>query len=135
MGGVPRCERTVRRATVVRMNSADLATCRRFSDALAREDLVAAAADAHPEIELRLPCGIRHGTVALPTLLPSGQHAERTVVITAVLAATDRAIALGRFELRRPDTGEIVGLEHVAAVLEVRDGRVASWQPFHHHEP
>jgi limonene-1,2-epoxide hydrolase len=115
------------------MNDADLATCRRFSDALAREDLAAAAADAHADIELRLPCGTRHGTAALATLLTSAEDVERTIVIADVLDATDRAIALARLELRHSDTREIVGLEQIGAVLEVLDGRVVSWQPFHHH--
>ena len=108
----------------------DLATCRRFSDALANGDLDAAVAEAHEQIELCTPCGDLHGAAGLRTFLAGArlEHFEQTIIVEGVVADGARAFALGRIELRWRDGGDLADSRRVGALLEVRDGRVIRWQ-------
>lgn len=114
------------------MTGADLATCRRFSAALAALDVDAALVDAHLEIELLVGRESLHGAPGLRTLLapPALEYLERTIIVDDVIEAGERAVALGRIQLRWRDTDEPADTQHVGAVLELRDGRIIRWQPF-----
>jgi limonene-1,2-epoxide hydrolase len=114
------------------MTGPDLALCRRFSAALAALDLDAALADTHPQIELHTPCETLHGAAGLRTLLapPPLDYLERTIIIDDVIDAGERAVALGRIQLRWRDTDEPADTQHVGAVLDLREGRVIRWQAF-----
>ena len=109
----------------------DLAACRRFSDALARQDLDAALAEAHPEIELCTPRGVLHGRAGVCALVagPELEHLDRTIVVDGVVAEGARAVAHGRIELRWRGSDELADTQRVSALLDVRDGRVIRWQP------
>ena len=114
------------------MTDTDLATCRRFSLALAALDPDAALADAYPEIELHTPRETLHGAAGLRALLapPALEYLERTIILDDVIDSGERAVALGRIQLRWRDTDEPADTQHVGAVLELRDGRIIRWQPF-----
>jgi limonene-1,2-epoxide hydrolase len=114
------------------MTGADLAICRRFSAALAALDPDAALADAHPEIELHMPRETVHGAAGLRTLLtpPPLDYLERTIILDDVIDVGERAVALGRIQLRWRDADEPADTQHVGAVLELREGRVIRWRAF-----
>jgi limonene-1,2-epoxide hydrolase len=112
------------------ISAVDLAACRRFSAALAAGDVAAALADAHPEIELHRPCDVLRGAAGVRTLAAGPRLTDLTasVHLEDVVADGDRAVARGRLELRRTDTGELTETLPVAALLEARDGQVVRWQ-------
>ena len=114
------------------MTDADLTVCRRFSAALAALDPDDALADAHPEIELHMPRETLHGAAGLRTLLtpPALDYLERTIFLDDVIDAGERAVALGRIQLRWRDTDQPADSQHVGAVLDLREGRVIRWQAF-----
>jgi hypothetical protein len=75
------------------MTAAQLATSRRFVEALGARDPDA----AHPDIELRMARGVLRGHDRLFELLAGTplEHLERTILIDDVLDAGERALALG----------------------------------------
>jgi limonene-1,2-epoxide hydrolase len=112
------------------IGAADLDACRRFSAALAAGDAAAALADAHPAIELHRPCDVLRGAAGVRTLAAGPRLADlaATVQLNDVVADGGRAVAYGRLELRRTDTGELTETLPVGALLEARDGQVVRWQ-------
>lgn len=114
------------------MTATDLATCRRFCAALAALDPEAALADSHPEMELHTPRETLQGAAGLRMLLapPPLEYVERTIIVDDVIDAGGRAVALGRIQLRWRDADAPCDIQHVGAVLDLRDGRVICWQAF-----
>lgn len=116
--------------TQSRIGAADLAACRRFSAAVAAGDVAAALAESHPAIALHRPCGVLRGAAGVRTLVAGLRRADlaATVHLEGVVADGGRALARGRLDLRRTDTGELTETRPVAARLEARDGQVVRWQ-------
>jgi hypothetical protein len=114
------------------MTGTDLATCRRFSAALAGLDVDAALVDAHPDIELHVARATLYGAAGLRTLLapPALEYLERTIIVDDILDAGECVVALGRIQLRWRDTDDPADTQPVGAVLDLRDGRVIRWQAF-----
>ena len=113
------------------IGAVDLAACRRFSAALAACDVAAALADAHPEIELHRPCDVLRGAAGVRTLAAGPRLIDLTASVHLEDVVADGggcAVAHGRLELRRTDTGELTETLPVAALLEARDGQVVRWQ-------
>ena len=113
-----------------RISADDLATCRRFSAALAAGDADAALTDAHPAIELHRLCDVVRGAPGVRMLAAGPRLTDHTATVHLEDVVPDgiRAVARGRIELRRADTGAVAESRRVTAVLEVRDGLVVRWQ-------
>jgi limonene-1,2-epoxide hydrolase len=105
---------------------------RRFSEALADQDLDAVLSVSDPEIELWTPRGILRGHDGVRRLLagPPLEHLEREVQIDDVVRAGERIVALARMRYTWRESGELADVHHVAAVLDVHNGVVTRWQPF-----
>jgi limonene-1,2-epoxide hydrolase len=105
---------------------------RRFSQALADQDLDAVLSVSDPEIELCTPRGTLRGHDGVRRLLatPPLEHLERQVHIDEVVSAGDRIVALARMHYTWRESGELADVHHVAAVLDVHNGAVTRWQPF-----
>jgi hypothetical protein len=102
------------------MTPAELAVGRRFAEALAALDANAALALVHAQIGLRLPCVVLHGRAGLRQLLARAALDDaQDIAVEEAVAIGERVLTLGRID-GRP----------VGAILELRDGLVAGWQPF-----
>jgi SnoaL-like domain len=114
------------------LSRGDLATCRRFSQALATGDVEAALAAAHRDIRLRTPRATFRGAAGVRAFLdaPPFEHLERAIVLERVDAEGARAVAVARVRLRwRDDDGDGFADERpVSAVMDVRDGLVIGWR-------
>jgi hypothetical protein len=112
------------------LSTDELDVCWRFSEALAAGDADAALAHAHPEIEIHRVCDVLSGASGVRRLAAGPQRTGHTAAVRVdeLLPHGAGAVARGRVELRREDTGALAESRRVTAALEVRDGLVVRWQ-------
>jgi ketosteroid isomerase-like protein len=104
---------------------------REFIRAFNERDLDAFVAVLDPEVELHSMRGLRKGVEAArlwATREPGG--AQQTIELEALYEDTDRAVALIKRSWHWAEDGSPAGVDEMAWLFELRDGRVLSWRPF-----
>jgi limonene-1,2-epoxide hydrolase len=103
----------------------------RFIEAFNSQDLDAFAEALDPEVEIVSGRGLRLGrdeARAWATFKPGG--VQQKVVVDELRESGNRVVALTRRQWYWDDTDELASEDEMAHLFEIRDGRVARWQPF-----
>lgn len=113
---------------------------REFIRAFNERDLDAFVAVLDPEVELHTGRGLRKGREAArvwATRAPGG--VQQTIELEQLYedgteSGGGRAVALYRRIWRWEEDGSAAGEEEMAALFELREGRILSWRPFEDRE-
>jgi limonene-1,2-epoxide hydrolase len=103
----------------------------RFIEAFNSQDLDAFAETLDPEVEIVSGRGLRLGrdeARAWATFKPGG--VQQKVVVDELRESGDHVVALTRRQWYWDGTDELASEDEMAHLFEIRDGRVARWQPF-----
>jgi ketosteroid isomerase-like protein len=104
---------------------------RKFIETFNSQDLDAFADTLDPEVEIVSGRGLRLGrneARAWATFKPGG--VRQKVVVDELRESGDRVVALTRRQWYWDGTDELAHEDEMAHLFEIRDGRVARWQPF-----
>jgi limonene-1,2-epoxide hydrolase len=104
---------------------------REFIRAFNERDLDAFVATLHPDVELHSGRGLRKGVDAArlwATREPGG--VQQTIVLDELYEDPDRAVALITRAWQWAEDGSAAGVDEMAWLFELRDGRVRSWRPY-----
>jgi ketosteroid isomerase-like protein len=103
----------------------------RFVDTFNSQDLDAFAETVDPEVEIVSGRGVRLGrdeARAWATFKPGG--VQQKMIVEEMHESGDRVVALTRRQWYWDGTNELATEDEMAHLFEIRDGRVARWQPF-----
>jgi ketosteroid isomerase-like protein len=103
-----------------------------FIDAFNEEDLERLGEVLHPDVVLHSARGTRRGreeALAWARRLDTGELDQR-VELDSITVDGDRAVALVRKQWWWRDGGDLAREDELAWAFELRDGRVARWEPF-----
>jgi ketosteroid isomerase-like protein len=104
---------------------------RKFIETFNSQDLDAFAETLDPEVEIVSGRGPRHGrdeARTWATFKPGGL--QQKMVVEDMRESGDRVVALTRRQWYWDGTDELATEDEMAHLFEIRDGRVARWQPF-----
>jgi ketosteroid isomerase-like protein len=104
---------------------------RKFIETFNSQDLDAFQETLDPEVEIVSGRGPRHGREearAWATFKPGGL--QQKVVVDEMRESGDQVVALTRRQWQWDGTDELATEDEMAHLFEIRNGRVARWQPF-----
>ncbi len=111
---------------------AGTAAVRRFYESFETQQLDEFADVLHPEVELQTARGLRRGRTESQEWALKAETGEldQRFVIDELIEHGEYVLALVRKQWWWHETDELADESPVAAVFTIRDGRIASWQPF-----
>jgi limonene-1,2-epoxide hydrolase len=104
---------------------------REFIRAFNERDLDAFVATLDPDVELHSGRGLRKGIDAARLWATRGTDGvQQTIILDELYEDPDRAVALITRAWHWAEDGSPAGVDEMAWLFELRDGRVRSWRPY-----